>query len=291
LQRAATITTRRGLVERLNDGATPHIVAGYLLSFMYVVVVVLPLYYVLVSAFKNNLEIFGAPLSLPNAFSLTNFLKAEEVAVMSRAMAISFGVTVGSEMLTLVLAFPAAYAIARIRIGLAAWTELIFSLGFLIPPLAMLVPVYLTTARLGLLYNPLALVLFYPATKLSVSILLLASYLRSVPIELEESAQIDGASRLQMILHIFFPLARPGVITVLVLNFIDFWNEYLFALVLLSSKNRTLQIALTILKNERAVDYGMITAGVLMAVIPVYLVFVFFQEQITRGVYAGALKG
>lgn len=289
--RTTAIRTRQRVSERVHDGTTPHIVAGYLCSFMYVMVVVLPFYYVFVSAFKNNLEIFGAPLALPSQFSLYNFFHAEEVAYMSRAMAISFGVTVGSEIFTLVLAFPAAYAVARIRVGLAAWTELIFSLGFLIPPLAMLVPVYLTIARIGLLYNPLALVLFYPATKLSVSVLLLASYLRDVPIELEESAQIDGASRLQMIRYIFFPLARPGVITVLVLNFIDFWNEYLFALVLLSSKNRTLQIALTILKSDRAVDYGMIAAGVLMAVIPVYLVFIFFQEQITRGLYAGAVKG
>jgi multiple sugar transport system permease protein len=284
-------SARRGLLQRLTDGSSPFILGGYALSFIYVIVIVLPLYYVFVSAFKDNMGIFGAPLALPQAFNLTNFYKAEEVAVLSKAMSISFAVTLGAELLTLALAFPAAYAVARIRTSLAPWVELTFSLGFLIPPLAMLVPVFLTTARLGLLYNPLALVLFYPATKLSVSILLLASYLRNVPVELEESAQLDGASRLQMILHIFFPLARPGVITVVVLNFIDFWNEYLFALVLLSSKNRTLQIALTILKNDRLVNYGMIAAGVVMAVIPVYIVFIFFQEQIVRGLYVGAVKG
>jgi multiple sugar transport system permease protein len=282
---------RRSPVRRLTDEASLFVGGGYLLSLIYALVIGLPLYYVLVSAFKDNMGIFGAPLALPSTLTLTNFFQAEEVAVMSRAMSISLAVTVGAELLTLAFAFPAAYAIARIRTGLSPWVELVFSLGFLVPPLAMLVPVFLTTARLGLLYNPLALVLFYPATKLSVSVLLLASYLRGVPIELEESAQIDGASRMQMIRHIFFPLARPGVITVVVLNFIDFWNEYLFALVLLSSKNRTLQIALTILKNDRLVDYGIIAAGVIMAVIPVYIVFIFFQEQIVKGFYAGALKG
>ena len=90
MQRADTIHTRRGLVERFNDGATPHIVAGYLSSFVYVIVVVLPLYYVLVSAFKGNMEIFGAPLSLPKALSLTNFLRAEEVAVMTLAPDVEF---------------------------------------------------------------------------------------------------------------------------------------------------------------------------------------------------------
>jgi multiple sugar transport system permease protein len=284
-------TARRGLIRRWTDEATLFNSAGYLLSFIYVLIIVIPLYYVLVSAFKNNSEIFGSPLALPGSLNLKNFLRAEDVGVMSRAMTISFGVTVGAELLTLVFSFSAAYAIARIRTVLASWVELIFSFGFLIPPLAMLVPVFLTIVRLGLLYDPLGLVLFYPATKIPVSVLLLASYLRTIPVELEESAQIDGASRLQMILHIFFPLARPGVVTVLVLNFIDFWNEYLFALVLLSSKNRTLQIALTVLKSDRLVDYGMIAAGVVMAVIPVYVVFIFFQEQVTRGLYAGAIKG
>jgi multiple sugar transport system permease protein len=255
-------------------------------------VVLLPLYFVFVSAFKSNNDIFGSPLALPKVLNWENFLKAQKTAKLDRAMQISLGVTAGAEILTLVLAFPAAYAIARIRTRMARQVELIFSLGFLIPALAMLVPVYLTVVRAGLLYKPIALVLFYPATKLSITIILLASYLRGVPLELEESAQIDGASRLQMIWYIFFPLARPGVITVLVLNFIDFWNEYLFALVLMNSQNRTLQIALTAIKsNARQVDYGTIAAGVIMILIPVYVVFILFQEQIVKGIYAGSLKG
>jgi multiple sugar transport system permease protein len=251
-----------------------------------------PLYFVFISAFKSNSEIFGSPLALPREFSWSNFVNAQETGKFDRAMRISLGVTAGAEIMTLVLAFPAAYAIARIRTPLSRWVELIFSLGFLVPALAMLVPVYLTVVRTGLLYKPVALVLFYPATKLSIAIVLLASYLRGVPLELEESAQIDGATRLQMIWYIFFPLARPGVITVLVLNFIDFWNEYLFALVLMNTENRTLQIALTAIKsNARQVDYGTITAGVIMILIPVYIVFILFQEQIVKGIYAGSLKG
>jgi ABC-type glycerol-3-phosphate transport system permease component len=94
-----------------------------------------------------------------------------------------------------------------------------------------------------------------------------------------------------MIYHIFFPLARPGVITVIVLNFIDIWNEFLFALILLSQKNRTLQIAVTSLKGERVIDYGLVAAGILMSILPVYFVFVVFQEQVVGGLYAGAVKG
>jgi multiple sugar transport system permease protein len=287
------ITGKRSTIwQRMNDGATPYVLGGYILSTIYAVIIIVPLYYVFISAFKNNNDIFGAPLALPRTFSLENFVAAQGTSKLDRAMQISLVVTAGSEILTLILAFPAAYAIARIRTPVSRLFEFIFSLGFLIPVLAMLVPVYLTVVRLGMLTNPLALILFYPATKLSVSIILLASYLRGVPIELEESAQLDGASRMQMILRIFFPLARPGVITVLVLNFIDFWNEYLFALVLMNSRNRTLQVALTEIKSTaRSVDYGTIAAGVIMALVPVYIVFLLFQEQIVKGIYAGSLKG
>ena len=277
---------------RLKDGSTPFIAWSYLLCLIYAVVIIVPMYYVFVSAFKNNLEIYSAPLALPHVLNFVNFAKAQLISVFDRAALITIGVTAGAELITLILSFPAAYGIARIRTRLAVWAELIFSLGFLIPALAMLLPVFMSVVRLGLLNNPVSLILFYPATKLSVSVILLASYLRTVPHEVEESAQMDGANRLQLIWHIFIPLARPGIITVVVLNFIDFWNEFLFALVLLNTKNRTLQIALTALRtSNHTADFGVIAAGVAMAVIPVIIVFIVFQEQIVKGIYAGALKG
>jgi len=277
-------------VRRLRDGKTVFTIGGYVLSVLYGLTVLIPVYFVLVSSFKPNMEIFGAPLALPSHITFENYADAVRIAKLPRAMGISLGVTAGAEILTLVLAFPVAYAIARIRTRLAPIVEGFFSLGFLIPAFATLVPIYLMTAAIGLLYNPVALILIYPAFKLPVTVLLLASYMRSVPRELEESAEIDGATRLQMIYHIFFPLARPGVVTVVVLNFIDIWNEFLFALVLMNMKNRTLQIAVSSLKGERLLDYGLMAAGIIITLLPVYIVFLIFQEQVVRGLYAGAVK-
>lgn len=279
------------LGQRLRDGSTAFNTIGYGAAILYALIIIIPLYFVLVSAFKDNAQIFGTPLALPTRLGFENFAKAERVALLSRAMTISLGITAGAEVLTLLVAFPAAYAIARIRTGLAPLTEGLFSLGFLIPAFAMLVPIVMLAAQSGLLYSPTSLVLFYPAWRLSLSIVLLASFLRKVPHELEESAEIDGANRLQMIRHIFFPLARPGVVTVVVLNFIDIWNEFLFALILLSQKNRTVQIAIAALKGERLIDYGLLSAGVVLSILPVYLVFIIFQEQVVKGLYTGAVKG
>ncbi len=245
----------------------------------------------MISSFKDNSSIFGSPLGLPPAFDLSNYIRALTNARLIRAMGISTSITIGAEILTILLAFPAAYAIARIRTRMASFVETFFSVGFLIPVFATLVPIFIIFAKIGLINNPLALILFYPATAMPISIIILASFMRQVPREFEESAELDGANQLQIIYHIFFPISKPAVITVLVLNFLQFWNEFLFALILLSGKNRTIQVALTQLKSERLVDYGLVASGVVISVIPVYIMFIFFQEQITKGLTAGAVKG
>jgi len=150
-------------------------------------------------------------------------------------------ITASAELLTLVLAFqlltpsPVSKRDGHDRRG-------DLQPGVLDPALAILMPVFLTAIRMGLLYNPLMLVIFYPATLLSLTVLLLSSQLRGVPKELEESAVIDGASHLELIWYVFLPMARPAVITCLLLNFLSVWNEYLFALVLLNSDSRTVQM-------------------------------------------------
>jgi ABC-type glycerol-3-phosphate transport system permease component len=121
--------------------------------------------------------------------------------------------------------------------------------------------------------------------------ILLAGFMRKIPHELEESAVMDGAGVLQIIFYIFLPLSLPGIITVLVLNFINMWNEYLFALILMDSDNRTVQLATALLRaSQRSVDYGLIAAGVVIGMIPVIIVFIIFQDRIMNGMLAGAIK-
>jgi multiple sugar transport system permease protein len=272
------------------DSSGPFSLVGYVLVIIYAMVILVPLYFALVSAFKENTAIFSTPLSLPKSFNMGRFLQAQANVNLFRAIGISFLVTTGAELLTLVLAFPAAYSLARIKSRLTPLVESIFGLGFLIPPLAILMPIYLMTASIGRLNDPLVLIVFYPALKLPLSIILLASFMRKLPFELEESAEMDGANVFQIMGYIFLPLSVPGIVTVLVLNFIDFWNEYLFALILMSSDNRTIQVAISLLRSQRTIDYGLMAAGVVISMIPVYIVFIFFQERIMQGLTAGAIK-
>jgi len=279
------------LARKLRKDADLFVIGGYLFASLYAILIIIPLYFVIVSAFKNNNQIILTPLALPAALNFSKFIQAQANVHLLRAGLISAGITTGAELLTLLLAFPAAYAVARIHTRLSTLVESIFSLGFLIPGLAILMPIYVMTAKAGLLYHPLALVILYPAFNLPLAMILLSGFMRKLPPELEESAVMDGGNVLQIIYYIFVPICLPGIITVLVLNFINIWNEYLFALILMDSNNRTIQLALALLRaNQRAVDFGLIAAGVLISMIPVYIVFIFFQDRIMSGMLAGAVK-
>jgi multiple sugar transport system permease protein len=276
---------------KIKKGSDPFVFGGYIFSVVYAALILIPLYFVIVSDFKNNSQIILTPLALPAALNFSKFIQAQANVHLLHAGLISIVITIGAEFLTLGLAFPAAYAVARIKTRLSPLVESIFSLGFLIPGLAILMPIYIMTAKAGLLYHPIALVILYPAFNLPLAMILLAGFMRKLPPELEESAVMDGGNVLQIIFYIFFPICIPGVITVLVLNFINIWNEYLFALILMDSNNRTIQLALALLRaNQRAVDFGLIAAGVLISMIPVYIVFILFQEKIMSGMLAGAIK-
>jgi multiple sugar transport system permease protein len=279
------------LPRRIKKGADPFVIGGYFFSLLYACLIIVPLYFVIVSAFKDNTQIVLKPLALPTALNFSKFFQAQVNVNVLRAGAISILITSGAEALTIILGFPAAYAVARIKTRLSPIVESIFSLGFLIPGLAILMPIYTMTAKAGLLYHPIALVILYPAFNLPLTMILLSGFMRKLPRELEESAVIDGGNILQIIFYLFLPICVPGIVTVLVLNFINIWNEYLFALILMDSNNRTIQLALALLRaNQRSIDYGLIAAGILISMIPVYIVFIFFQEKIMQGMLAGAVK-
>jgi multiple sugar transport system permease protein len=223
--------------------------------------------------------------------SFDKYVQTQDAIDIIRALAISAVVTGVSLCLTILLAYPAAYAIARVRTRWNQLAEAYFGLGFLIPAFALLVPVFLAIAMIGLLNNPLALILFYPATGLPIAVLILVRYIQTIPVDLDESAAVDGANALEVIRRIIVPLSVPGMVTVAVLNFVGYWNEFLFALVILNTQSRTVQVAVPLLRATRTPDYGLVAAGAIISIVPVFLVFVLLQERIENAFLGGALKG
>ena len=145
-----------------------------LLAITYSLIIIIPLYYVFISSFKSNIEIFTCPLGLPSYWSLDNFFKAQEQVNILGAIFVSAQIVLASEILCLILGFLAAYSIARFQVREVRWVEIFFGAGFLVPVFALLVPVFLLAARLHLLYNPIYLVFFYAASRLPLTVILLA---------------------------------------------------------------------------------------------------------------------
>lgn len=269
------------------------LVYGTVLS--YALAIVLPFYFLLVSSFKTTGEVFTSPLGLPKSLSegWQNFRMAESQGQLGRALLNSLFITGGAELVTLALAIPAAFGIARSRSRAAGVLEVGFGVAFLIPPFALLVPTFLLAAWTGLFQTRLFLILFYPATALPLAVIILVRFMRAIPGELEESAVMDGASRWAILWRIYVPLAMPGIATVALLNFLTFWNEYIFGLIILGPDldTRTIQMAVPTLRGSRMIDFGLLGAGTLISLVPVYLVYILMQKRMHTALTAGAVKG
>lgn len=263
------------------------------LVWIYALLLLLPLYFLLVSSFKENTAIFNNPFELPASWSFDNYADAWNRAKLGSALRISIIVALISEVLTIVLGVPAAYAITRGSTRISAAIERFFGLGFLIPAFAALVPTLLLSIKLGLFHTWIFLSLFMVATTLSLSIILLAQFMRTIPRELDESATMDGASRLRILWSIYVPLTLPGIAMVLILNFLAYWNEYLFSLVLVGSdeRSRTIQVALPSLIDLTRTEYGVLLAGTVIALIPVYVLYLAMSRRVEGALTAGAIKG
>lgn len=261
--------------------------------WLYAASLVVPLFFVVISAGKSNLEIFTRPFYLPvNDFQWTNFSEAWSRTQMGKALLNSVVIVSSSLVLNLVLALPAAYSIARWRGRGGRISEAIFALGLLIPGFAALVPTVLMSIAVGMFQNRAFLVAVFAATSLPLAVILLAQFIRSVPDELEESAMLDGANRLQILSHVYLPVIIPGMATISILNFLGFWNEYLFSLVLLGGdpELRTVQVALPTLASRTETHYGILMAGTLISLLPVLLVYILLQKQIEKALVDGAVK-
>lgn len=266
---------------------------AHVLVWSYAALLAIPLYLLVVSAFKSNTEIFNSPFSLPSRWSFDQFVAAWERVSMGQALMNSVVVTVGAEIIALTLSISAAYALARAKGKLGARIEQIFALGLLIPGFAALVPTVLLAVAIGMFHTREFLMMYLSASALPLSIILLTQFMRAVPAELEESAMLDGASRLRILWHIYMPVTMPGIVTVLILNFNTFWNEYLFALILggPTVAERTVQVALTSIRTATSTDYGVLMAGVLITLIPVYVLYIALQKKFEEALLQGATKG
>lgn len=246
------------------------------------------------SSFKNNQELFANVWKLPSSLHWQNYKTAWVSAQMGTYFINSVWVVGASIVLTIALAAPASYVLARRTFFGNAGIVTLFIMGMAIPQQLLLVPIFVLLNKMHLINTLSGLILVYTAVSLPFTIFLLIGFYRTLPTELEESAAIDGASEFETFIKIMFPLTIPGIITAAILNFITLWSEYMLALVLINDNaKRTLSLGVYNLKNTMTFtsDWVGMFAGVVILMIPSVIIFIALSEKITSGMTVGATKG
>jgi ABC-type glycerol-3-phosphate transport system permease component len=269
------------------------VLAGYLLWVVY------PMAWVAYSSFKDDEAIFREAFALPPFDDLRtdNYSRAWNEAKFGDYFLNSVIVTLTSVTLIVLFGAMAAYALARFYHPLGKGVFWLFLAGLMIPVQLSIVPLFFELKALGLLNSRLGLILVYTANGLPFAIFILAGFFKSLPRSLYEAAVVDGCSEASAFWRVMLPLARPGLVTVAIFQFIGVWKEYFFAFMFTSgdagASVRTLPLGLANLSitSQYRSDYGMLFAGLVIVTIPILIVFIALQKQLVKGVTAGALKG
>ena len=251
-----------------------------------------PLLFLFVNAFKSNNEIIASPVALPEHWTLQYIKTAMEAINFGKALGLTFIITFFSILLLVIVSSFAAWAMVRSKTILSNIVFLCFTAAMLVPFQSLMYPLLSVFEKMGL-KNVQGLILMYGGFGLSMSVFLYHGFIKSVPASLEEAAVLDGANLFQMFFKVVFPLLKGTTVTVIVLNGMWIWNDYLLPyLVLDLKKYTTIPIAVQYLKGGYgSVDMGAMMGVLVLAIIPIIVFYLFCQKYIIEGVVAGAVKG
>ncbi|HEY3714772.1 MAG TPA: carbohydrate ABC transporter permease [Jatrophihabitantaceae bacterium] len=266
----------------------------YVALALYLVFLGFPLLWLLSISLKTPRELASiTPHLIPNHFQWSNYSDAFDAQGLLRSAGNSTIVALGSMALTIVVAFPAAYALGRFKTRLRGIATGWILVSQLFPVILIVIPLFMILRSMHLLNSLFGLVLVYLVWTLPFALWMLRGYVAALPPDLEEAAAVDGAGRLRTLVSIVLPLLRPGLVATAMFAFISAWNEFFFALVLLKNDNvRTLPLTLAhFVGSEGQVSLGPLAAGSVMATVPSLLIFAVLQRRLTSGLLAGAVKG
>lgn len=250
-----------------------------------------PVYFMTVSAFKTRAEYIADKWGLPHSLSLANFDKALAGEKFFLRFANSAILTVGAVGVSLVVACLAAYAFARMDFpGKRTLFNIILSL-MVVPPVVMVIPLFVSMVRWNLVNTYQGTILIYVGLLLPFSVYLMTNFFKTIPWEIIEASRIDGCSNFGVFLRIMLPLAAPAVITLIVVNALWVWNELMIALIFMQKDElKTLMVGIAALRSRNYVDIPATMAGLLIATIPIVVVYLFGQRYFIRGLTGGAVK-
>jgi len=266
----------------------------YILGLLiFLSIIVFPFYWQVITSVKDPADITKMPTELwPSRFSLDLYKSVFVNHHLQIYLENSIIVALGAVFFTLVLAFPAAYAFARVNFKFKKFWQNSILLANMFPLIAIVTPMFIIFKQLHLLNTYMGLILPSVILTLPMAIWTLIAFIKTIPFELEEAAKIDGARRRDVILKVILPLSAPGLFTTAIISFISAWNEFMFALVLVTKDQmRTVPIAIAMFPGEYSVPWGDMSAASIVATVPIILVVLICQRRIISGLTSGAVKG
>lgn len=278
----------------------------YLCLILLALSIIIPVAWVFMASIKENPEFYGNPWAMPKGFYLDNFVDAWQAANMGDYFLNSVIVTGLALILLLIIATPCSYILARMDFKGKKFLTVLMKAGLFVNLSYIVIPIFLmlrnwNTGLSGtflpsgfFLNNRFVLALIYAANAIPFTVYLLSNFFSAISKSYEEAAYIDGATYHRTMVDIMIPMAKPAVITVILFNFLSFWNEYILALTLMTDPNkRTLPVGLINLQQAArgAANYGRLYAGLVIVMIPTLIIYILVQKQLTEGMMVGGDKG
>lgn len=263
-----------------------------LVLVLFALFILLPIVYMAMTSVKEPIEIRESGALLPSrGLYLINWTRAYRNVALGRYLFNSTVVAVSSTLITLALATPVTYSIVRFRTGGKVLPALILGM-YVMPPVVVSIAIFAMIRALGLIDELAGLILVHGIINLPVAVWLLDSFIRAVPIELEQAAWLDGYSRFDTLRRVVIPLIKSGLVATGIICLILSWNEFLFALILTySDASHTFPIGISRYEGEHGLQFGEMSAAALTGIVPIYLLVLFFQRYLVEGLTHGGVKG
>lgn len=264
----------------------------YLILTIFMLIVLLPVWGMLMSAFKTDTQIASSPFSPPETWTLENFRQAWTIGKFNIFFKNSVIVTTSVVISSVFLSTLSGYAFGKLPMPGKNLLFPLMLLGYMVPFEAVIIPLYNWLDVLGLRNTYWALILPQIGLSVSFGTLWMSSFFENTPKELVEAATIDGCNRWQTLWQILWPLARPATTTLVVLIFMWTWNEFLLALVMVQTEAmRTLPVGLAFFQGKYTSNLSLMAAGAIIVALPTVLIYILFQRFFIRGMLGGAIKG
>jgi multiple sugar transport system permease protein len=258
-----------------------------------IVFAVIPLLWMVLTSLKSNREITQDSSLFPEVLTLENYVSLFSGREFGAYLTNSIVVTAASVAIALALGTMAAYALARFRLRAGMHRYVGFSLLIvrLLPPVVIIIPIFLVAQQFGLLNTRLSLIIIYAAFNVTIVVWMMESFFREIPVDLEEAAMVDGDTRFTAFRRIVLPLAAPGLVATGIFTAITTYNEFLFALVLTSTPTaETMPVGAATLIGRINIDTGAMSAAGVIGALPIVVFSIFVQKHLVRGLTMGAVK-